>query len=77
VQKLTRLCWRLLEILDLCMAQIVPPDLRNLVYAFDRSFEMAIAALAAPLVGILAEHVFGFAVCTARCQCSQGIDTQC
>ena len=45
-----------------CAAQIVPPDLRNLVYAFDRSFEMAIAALAAPLVGILAEHVFGFAV---------------
>ena len=40
----------------------MPPDLRNLVYAFDRSFEMAIAALAAPLVGILAEHVFGFAV---------------
>ena len=46
-------------------AQIVPPDLRNLVYAFDRSFEMAIAALAAPVVGILAEHVFGFAVCVS------------
>ena len=40
----------------------MPPDLRNLVYAFDRSFEMAIAALAAPLVGLLAEHVFGFSV---------------
>ena len=49
---------------SLSHAQIVPPDLRNLVYAFDRSFEMAIAALAAPLVGILAEHVFGFAVCS-------------
>ena len=41
-------------------AEIVPPDLRNLVYAFDRSFEMAIAALAAPLVGLLAEGLFGF-----------------
>jgi hypothetical protein len=28
--------------------------------AFDRSFEMAIAALGAPIVGILAEKVFGF-----------------
>ena len=38
-------------------AEIVPPELRNLVYAFDRSFEMAIAAMAAPLVGILAEQL--------------------
>jgi hypothetical protein len=43
-------------------AEIVPPELRNLVYAFDRSFEMAIAAMAAPLVGILAEQLFGFSV---------------
>ena len=45
----------------------MPPDLRNLVYAFDRSFEMAIAAMAAPLVGILAQHVFGFAVRLGLC----------
>lgn len=44
-------------------AEIVPPELRNLVYAFDRSFEMAIAAMAAPIVGILAEQLFGFTVC--------------
>ena len=32
------------------------------IYAFDRSFEGAIAACGAPLVGILAERVFGFKV---------------
>ncbi|BDA50407.1 hypothetical protein COCOBI_16-0830 [Coccomyxa sp. Obi] len=41
-------------------AEIVPPELRNMIYAFDRSFEGAIAACGAPLVGILAERVFGF-----------------
>lgn len=33
------------------------------IYAFDRSFEGAIAACGAPLVGILAEKLFGFTVC--------------
>ena len=47
-------------------AEIVPPHLRNLVYAFDRSFEMAIAAMAAPLVGILAEQLFGFSGAAAK-----------
>jgi len=41
-------------------AEIVPPRQRNLVYAFDRCFEGAIAAFATPLVGILAERMFGF-----------------
>lgn len=41
-------------------AEIVPPRQRNLVYAFDRCFEGAIAACAAPLVGVLAERLFGF-----------------
>ncbi|KAI7839840.1 hypothetical protein COHA_006425 [Chlorella ohadii] len=41
-------------------AEIVPPAQRNLVYAFDRCFEGAVAACAAPLVGTLAERVFGF-----------------
>lgn len=41
-------------------AEIVPPHLRNLVYAFDRSFEMGISALGAPLVGVLAERWFGW-----------------
>lgn len=41
-------------------AEVVPPDMRNLIYAFDRSFEGAIAALGAPLVGMAAERWFGF-----------------
>lgn len=41
-------------------AEIVPPDMRNIVYAFDRSFEGALSALGAPLVGYAAEHWFGF-----------------
>jgi len=43
-------------------SEIVPPHMRNLVYAFDRSFEGAIAAAGAPLVGLLAEKAFGFTV---------------
>lgn len=41
-------------------ADIVPPELLSSVYAFDRSFEGALAACAAPLVGILAESMYGF-----------------
>ncbi|KAK9813231.1 hypothetical protein WJX72_011069 [[Myrmecia] bisecta] len=41
-------------------AEIVPEQLRSTVYAFDRSFEGAVAACGAPLVGLLAEKVFGF-----------------
>lgn len=40
----------------------MPPSQRNLIYAFDRTFEMALAALAAPLVGVIAERFFGFTV---------------
>ena len=40
----------------------VPARMRNLIYAFDRSFEMALAALAAPIVGWIAEYYFGFQV---------------
>ena len=43
-------------------AEIVPARLRTFIYAFDRSFEMAVAACAAPVVGKLAESVFGFEV---------------
>ena len=41
-------------------AEIVPAGARTLIYSFDRSFEMAVAALAVPLVGVLAEKWFGF-----------------
>ncbi|KAA6416826.1 MAG: hypothetical protein FRX49_13202 [Trebouxia sp. A1-2] len=47
-------------------AEIVPPHLRNMIYAFDRCFEGAIAACAAPLVGMLAEKMFGFTGTAAR-----------
>ena len=43
-------------------AEIVPPHMRNIIFAFDRCFEGAIAACAAPLVGTLAERQFGFTV---------------
>ena len=38
-------------------ADIVPEQLRSTVYAFDRSFEGAVAACAAPLVGRLLEQL--------------------
>eukprot|EP00892_Ulva_mutabilis_P011286 jgi/Ulvmu1/852/UM100_0003.1 len=41
-------------------AEIVPASKRSLIYAFDRCFEGALAACAAPLVGAIAEHVFGY-----------------
>lgn len=41
-------------------AEIVPAHMRNLIYSFDRTLEMAIAALAAPIVGIMAQTLFGF-----------------
>lgn len=41
-------------------ADIVPPDLRTTIYAFDRAFEGSISALAAPLVGVLAEVMYGY-----------------
>lgn len=42
------------------MADIVPEKLYSKIYAFDRSFEGAVAATAAPIVGIIAENIFGF-----------------
>ncbi|KAK9866373.1 hypothetical protein WJX84_011358 [Apatococcus fuscideae] len=41
-------------------ADIVPEQSRSTVYAFDRSFEGGVAALASPLVGLVAERCFGF-----------------
>ena len=43
-------------------ADIVPPDLRTSVYAFDRSFEGALGALGTPLVGMLAQYGFGMSL---------------
>eukprot|EP00198_Chlamydomonas_reinhardtii_P001999 XP_001691335.1 predicted protein [Chlamydomonas reinhardtii] len=53
-------------------AEIVPPDMRNLVYAFDRALEGAISALGAPLVGMAAERWFGFSgVAAAEDSCAE------
>lgn len=41
-------------------AEIVPVKMRTSIYALDRSFESVLASFAPPLVGVLAEHVFGF-----------------
>lgn len=38
-------------------AEIVPPQLRAIIYSFDRAFEGAIAATGAPIVGWLAQHL--------------------
>lgn len=38
----------------------MPEHLRSTVYAFDRCFEGALGATAAPLVGLVAERAFGF-----------------
>ncbi len=46
-------------------AEVVPARLRTFIYAFDRSFEMAVAACAAPVVAKLAESYFGFDVSPA------------
>ena len=39
---------------------MVPPELRTSVYAFDKTVAGLLGALAAPLVGVLADHVFGY-----------------
>ena len=41
-------------------SELVPPALYSKIFAFDRSFEGAIASTAAPLVGHVAEYYFGF-----------------
>eukprot|EP01024_Parvocaulis_polyphysoides_P057588 TRINITY_DN6137_c2_g2_i2.p1 TRINITY_DN6137_c2_g2~~TRINITY_DN6137_c2_g2_i2.p1 ORF type:complete len:468 (-),score=20.47 TRINITY_DN6137_c2_g2_i2:1666-2901(-) len=41
-------------------AEIVPEEMRNIVYSFDRSFEQAIASFAPAIVGSLAHRVFDF-----------------
>ncbi|KAL6643005.1 hypothetical protein ACP70R_021186 [Stipagrostis hirtigluma subsp. patula] len=42
------------------LAEIVPETARTTVYALDKSFESVFAAFGAPVVGVLAERVFGY-----------------
>ncbi|KAJ3677306.1 hypothetical protein LUZ60_003030 [Juncus effusus] len=41
-------------------AEIVPEKSRTSIYALDRSFESVLASFAPPIVGFLAQHVYGF-----------------
>lgn len=41
-------------------AEIVPEKHRTSIYALDRSFESVLASFAPPVVGILAQHVYGY-----------------
>ncbi|KAI3437430.1 MFS domain-containing protein [Psidium guajava] len=41
-------------------AEVVPAKHRTMIYAFDRAFEGSLSSFAAPLVGILAEKMFGY-----------------
>jgi hypothetical protein len=41
-------------------AEIVPEKERSSIYALDRSFESILSSFAPPVVGILAEHVYGY-----------------
>ncbi|XP_017969843.1 PREDICTED: uncharacterized protein LOC18611582 [Theobroma cacao] len=41
-------------------AEIVPEKSRTSIYALDRSFESILASFAPPIVGILAQHVYGY-----------------
>ncbi|KAL3527071.1 hypothetical protein ACH5RR_011727 [Cinchona calisaya] len=41
-------------------AEVVPVKHRTMIYAFDRAFEGSFASFAAPMVGILAEKMYGY-----------------
>ncbi|XP_042061110.1 uncharacterized protein LOC121805362 [Salvia splendens] len=41
-------------------AEVVPPKHRTMIYAFDRAFEVSFSSFAAPIVGILAEKIYGY-----------------
>mmetsp|Transcript_16591 Transcript_16591/g.43015 ORF Transcript_16591/g.43015 Transcript_16591/m.43015 type:complete len:537 (+) Transcript_16591:330-1940(+) len=49
-------------------SEIVPDHLRSMIYAYDRCMEVAIAACATPVVGLVAEHWYGYVGAVARQQ---------
>ncbi|KAL5820202.1 hypothetical protein ACOSQ3_022084 [Xanthoceras sorbifolium] len=42
------------------LAEIVPERSRTSIYALDRSFETVLSSFAPPVVGVLAQHVYGY-----------------
>ncbi|CAH9139375.1 unnamed protein product [Cuscuta epithymum] len=57
------------------LAEIVHERARTSIYALDRSFESILASFAPPVVGILAQHVYGFKPVQNGSTGSQGIKT--
>mmetsp|Transcript_21506 Transcript_21506/g.51310 ORF Transcript_21506/g.51310 Transcript_21506/m.51310 type:complete len:506 (+) Transcript_21506:414-1931(+) len=41
-------------------SEIVPEHIRSMIYAYDRCMEVAIAACATPVVGLIAENFYGY-----------------
>ncbi|KAE9466939.1 hypothetical protein C3L33_01154, partial [Rhododendron williamsianum] len=41
-------------------AEVVPAKHRTMIYAFDRAFEGSFSSFAAPIVGIIAEKIYGY-----------------
>lgn len=56
-------------------AEIVPEKHRTSIYALDQSFESILAAFAPPVVGILAEHVYGYKPATIGSSDAAAIET--
>ncbi|KAI4345234.1 hypothetical protein L6164_012376 [Bauhinia variegata] len=56
-------------------AEIVPEKSRTCIYALDRSFESVLASFAPPVVGVLAQHVYGYKPIPERSSNSVEIET--
>ncbi|CAO2827774.1 unnamed protein product [Amaranthus hypochondriacus] len=56
-------------------AEIVPEKHRTSIYALDRSFESILASFAPPVVGILAQHVYGYKPVTVGTSNAESIET--
>ncbi|KAF3445801.1 hypothetical protein FNV43_RR10978 [Rhamnella rubrinervis] len=56
-------------------AEIVPEKSRTSVYALDRSFESVLSSFAPPVVGLLAQHVYGYKPISKGLSASEEIAT--
>ncbi|KAJ4730842.1 Major facilitator superfamily protein [Rhynchospora pubera] len=53
-------CWEAAGTNNPIFAEIVPKKSRTSIYALDRSFETLLASFAPPIVGLLAERIYGY-----------------